>query len=158
MESQEVEKNQEEVIQEIKNIPNLEFYDQYGIYQIRRVIENKDTKMALEIEAEEDENTIFLWINYISIKIINKNVKISITEYDDSNHYVSISINGKKWQKNVESESGEPFYFLGFYDVYDTFSPMKEFIKERIVDIVSYHENEIDKELKNEIQNLLTQI
>jgi hypothetical protein len=158
----EEETKEMEMIKKLRQIPNLKIYKDGEIYEIRKITEYKDIKLLLEIEFietdQETENESIFPINYILTQVYAKELYITLIEYDDSNYYFYVSSNKMKFEKNVENDYGEYYYFKEIEDIYSTFSDMLSFIRERIENVLYYHNNEIPFEIKNKIQNLLIQL
>jgi hypothetical protein len=148
------EEKSEEIIEKIKSLSNLSFWESNGNYEIKREIKNEKIKAILEVRFLEGEDTNYLWIEYIIIKIRNEEMKIDLTIYDYDNYDMDIN----EIKLGYKSENSELLYFKGFEDVYSIFEDMTEFIKEKVEEFVKLHENEIPESLMQKIQNLLNQI
>nr|MCL7344764.1 hypothetical protein [Candidatus Aramenus sulfurataquae] len=148
------EEQELEAIEELKQIPGIDLYESGGIYTITKQLQ----KGELQIEFEEGEDLMYLWINHILIYLQDRDVTIKIAQYGDTDHYVYFKVGNKKFEKDVEDEFSEPLYFLGFGDVIDVFSNSTEFINEKVEEFLNLYKEEIDSEIVKGIRNLLRQL
>jgi hypothetical protein len=144
-------------LEELKNIPNIVFYDTIPYYT-KRVVNKNGMKFEIECYYEDVVDSEEFVIQEITYMLLNEDIYIRITEYDTDNFDIYIRDNENVFSREYESNVGESLYFKNVNVIIDLFRNPESYVKDKIKEYLDKYKGEIPEVLREKVEKTLEKI